>query len=108
MATSMHYDEILARRALPCTLRFVSAQGGDEVVLPGLLAEVGARREQAGFEQFSMLFRVTSAGGPRQGTYAVTFADATSWEMFLVPVQREGADIVYEACFNRSVPATAT
>ena len=103
----MHYDEILAHRAQPCTLRFMSAQVEDEPALAGSLAEVSSRREQGEFEQFSLLFRRSESGAARQGTYAVTFADDTTWEVFLVPIRREGADTVYEACFNRKVPVAA-
>ena len=97
----MHYEDILAHRAHACTLEFLTAHPGQEPVVAATLAEVSDRVASAGFELFSLLFRVPHPGAARQGTYAVAFADGVNWEVFLVPVRREGADIVYEACFNR-------
>ncbi|MEO6689154.1 MAG: hypothetical protein ABIS07_13915 [Dokdonella sp.] len=97
----MHYDEILARRGQSCTLEYLTAQPGLEPADAASLAEVSERVASAAFEQFSLLFRVPQPGAARQGTYAVAFADGVNWEMFLVPVRREGADVLYEACFNR-------
>jgi hypothetical protein len=107
MPDSITYDEILARRTLPCVLRYQSAQPGDEPAMAASLADVSERRESAGFEQFSLLFRVAEAGAPRQGTYTIAFVDAPSWEVFLVPLRCEGADVVYEACFNRGARTAA-
>lgn len=99
----MHYDEILTYRAQSCTLRYLTAAPGEEPTSVAVLDEVSDRLAREGFEQFSLLFRVAGSGAPRQGTYAVTFAGATTWEVFLVPVKREGTDVYYEACFNRDV-----
>jgi hypothetical protein len=89
------HAEFRARLAQACSLHLAGAPAP----LDGVLAEVGDRREHSGYEQFSLLFHAD--GPPRQGTYAVTFADGRHWELFLVPVAQEGARIVYEACFNR-------
>jgi hypothetical protein len=104
---AMHYDEILAHRAQSCTLQYLASAPGEEPAKAAMLAEVSDRLAREGFEQFSMLFSVAESGAPRQGTYAVTFADATAWEIFLVPVRRQGADVFYEACFNRDVADAA-
>ena len=98
----MHYDEILAHRTQSCTLQYLTVAGGVEEAISGaVLSEVSELVASAGFEQFSLLFRVPQPGAARQGTYAVAFADGVNWEVFLVPVRREGADLFYEACFNR-------
>lgn len=100
----MHYDEIFAHRAQSCTLQYLTAAGGgEEASSVAVLAEVSDRVVSAEFEQFSMLFRVPPPDAARQGTYAVAFADGVNWEVFLVPIRREGADVFYEACFNRNI-----
>ncbi|MEO7324953.1 MAG: hypothetical protein ABIW82_09005 [Dokdonella sp.] len=97
----MRYDEILAHRAQSCTLQYQTADGGDEAATTAAtLAEVSDLVASAGFERFTLLFRVPQLGAGQQGTYAVAFADGVNWEVFLVPVRREGADVLYEACFN--------
>lgn len=91
------YAELQARREQACALSY--AADAQDAAQSGVLSEVGARSERSGYEQFSLLFRVH--GAPRQGNYAVTFADGMRCDVFLVPVAREGEQIVYEACFNR-------
>ena len=103
----MHYDEILAYRAQSCTLRYLTAAPGEEPTSAAVLDEVSDRLAREGFEQFSLLFSAAASGVPRQGTYSVAFADATTWEVFLVPVRRHGAEVFYEACYNREVAAAA-
>lgn len=93
------YAELQARREQACALNYVVAADAKDAAQSGVLSEVGARSEHSGYEQFSLLFRVH--GAPRQGNYAVTFADGMRCDVFLVPVAREGEQIVYEACFNR-------
>jgi hypothetical protein len=104
---AMHYDEILAHNTQSCTLAYLTEQPGQAAAIAATLAEVSGRVASAGFEQFSMLFRVAQSGAARQGTYAVAFADGVNWEVFLVPVRREGADVFYEACFNRDIASAA-
>jgi len=97
------YAEFQARREQACALNYVVSADAHDAPQPGVLAEIGARSERAGYEQFSVLFRVH--GAPRQGNYAVTFADGLRWEVFLVPIAREDEQIVYEACFYRQTGA---
>ena len=101
MAALPSYAEIRARQAQPCMLRHGSGQATDDRPIAALLAEVDERREGGGCEQFSLFFSATEPGQPRQGIHTVTFADAAIWEVFLVPVRRDGEQVVYEACFNR-------
>lgn len=98
------YADIHARREQACTLRSLS-DADAAPALEAVLASVGERTEHAGYERFSLFFRADQGSGARQGTYAVGFSDGTRWDMFLVPIERAGAQIVYQACFNRSLPA---
>jgi uncharacterized protein DUF6916 len=104
MPESMRYEDFLARRASDCSLR-CSAGDAAEQAFPAVLAEVGERGQRQGYEHFSLLFHAETAATPQQGSYAVTFADGVCWEIFLVPVAREGARVVYEAVFNRTIAA---
>lgn len=97
------YAECQTRQEQACALNYLVSADAQDVAQPGVLAEVGTRRERSGYEQFMLLFR--AHGAPRQGNYTVTFADGMRWEVFLVPVAREGEQIVYEACFNRETVA---
>lgn len=97
------YAEMHARQQQACTLHYLSGAPEESPALDGVLSEVGERRELGGYERFSLLFRADEGSGPRQGTYAIRFADHARWEIFLVPVARVEAQIVYEACFNRGV-----
>lgn len=103
MTAPPSYAELQARRAQACALNYVVAADAQDAAQAGVLAEVGTRSERSGYEQFSLLFR--TQGAPRQGNYAVTFADGMRCDVFLVPVAREGEQIVYEACFNRQIVA---
>jgi len=58
------------------------------------------------FEQFVLLFKVDEPGRPQQGNYTLLFDGEADRRIFLVPVAREGAQVAYEAVFNR-VAATA-
>lgn len=102
MSGSLRYEDFLARLASDCSLR-CSAGGDEEPVLPAVLAEVGERRERQGFEVFALLFHALTPGTPQQGSHSVTFGDGVSWDIFLVPIAREGTRVVYEAIFNRAV-----
>lgn len=103
MSEATRYEDFLAHAASTCKLRLDAGDAsGPGPELRALLAEVGARSERQGFEVFSLLFHVET-GMPQQGMHAVSFDDGTRMEMFLVPIGREGAMIVYEAVFNRSI-----
>ncbi|AJP72626.1 DUF6916 family protein [Sphingomonas hengshuiensis] len=56
---------------------------------------IGQRRDP-----FSLLFRSRSPVILPQKTYRVKNPTLGELDMFLVPVAREGADIVYQAVFN--------
>lgn len=101
MPESMRYEDFLAQLARECSLRY-SVGDASEPAFPAVLAEVGERRERQGFELFSLLFHAQTAGTPQQGNHAVAFADGVSWDIFLVPIAREGTRVVYEAIFNRA------
>ncbi len=103
MTASMRYEDLSALQGRACRIRSLDREG-DAVELVGVLAEVGERREQRGYEQFALLFKADEPGHPQQGNYEVEFdGDEARW-IFLVPVAREGARIVYEAVFNRTAP----
>jgi hypothetical protein len=105
MPASMGYEDLLALLGRACRVRALDREGG-AVDLDGVLAEVGERRERQGYEQFALLFKVEESGVPHQGNYAVLFDGEDAREIFLVPVARAGAQVAYEAVFNRSaVPA---
>ncbi|MEO7063064.1 MAG: hypothetical protein ABI082_04720 [Dokdonella sp.] len=100
------YPEFRSRVAQTCSLRcLVDTAIEDAPVLDAVLSDVSERGERSGYEHFSLMFRAEEGTGPRQGMYAVSFADGVRWDVFLVPVERDSARIVYEACFNRGVPA---
>lgn len=108
MTASPSYTEILERCAQSCTLHYLATpDAAGETPLSAVLSTVSECRERAGYEQFSLLFHADDVAEPRQGMYAVNFADGVRWDVFLVPVERKAAQIVYEACFNRSVGANA-
>lgn len=100
MSDALRYEEFRARLAGECSLRYgdLDANGPS---LPAVLAEVGERREQQGFESFALLFHVENAEAPQQGSHVVTFADGVQLEIFLVPIARDGKRLIYEAVFNR-------
>lgn len=102
MPASMLYDDLLALQGCGCRLRRLGAgdEGADD--LPATLWQVGERRRRGDCEEFSLLFHVAASGMPRQGLYGVTFDGDDTREMFLVPVGREGTQVIYEASFNRS------
>jgi hypothetical protein len=104
MSDALRYEEFLAHLASDCSLRYI-AEDESGPTLPAVLAEVGARRERAGFEQFALLFHADMADVPQQGNHAVTFDDGVQRVIFLVPIAREGRQVVYEAIFNRPVAA---
>jgi hypothetical protein len=104
MSASMRYEDLLALRGRDCRLQPL---GDDAAVeLHAVLADVGERRERQGYEQFALVFRAQESGEPQQCIYAVTFDGDEAREMFLVPIGREGAQVSYEACFNRSAAST--
>lgn len=102
MSDALRYEEFRARLASECSLRYGEGDATGPS-LPAVLAEVGERHEQRGFESFALLFHVEDVEAPRQGSYVVSFADGVQLEIFLVPVAREGNRLVYEAVFNRTV-----
>lgn len=102
MTASMRYEDLSALLGRPCRIRSLDREG-EAVELVGVLADVGARREQQGFEQFALLFKVEEPGRPQQGNHAVEFDGDDARDIFLVPVAREGAQVLYEAVFNRAV-----
>jgi hypothetical protein len=105
MPASTRYEDLAALLGRACRIRSLDREG-DAVEFDGVLAEVGERRERQGYEQFVLLFKVDESGRPQQGNYAITFDGEDSRDIFLVPVAREGAQVAYEAVFNRSaVPA---
>ena len=99
MPASMLYDDLLALHGRDCRLSRAGDDGGEDLV--ATLTQVGERRRRGEWEEFSLLFRVAVSGLPRQGLYNVMFDGDDAREMFLVPVGREGAHVVYEASFNR-------
>jgi hypothetical protein len=101
MPASMRYEELSALLGRACRVRSLDREG-DAVELVGTLAEVGERRERQGYEQFALLFKVDEPGAPQQGNYAVVFEGEEPRGIFLVPVAREGTQVVYEAVFNRA------
>jgi hypothetical protein len=101
MSDALRYEEFRARLASECSLRYVDA-GAAGPGMSAVLAEVGERRERQGFEWFSLLFHVDGVEAPQQGSHVVRFADGVQLEVFLVPIAREGARMVYEAVFNRA------
>ncbi len=80
-----------------CALR----RQADGVVLPARLVGVSERKLQGGYEEFTVLFRVTGDAQPQQGICTVSFENRPAQDMFVVPVGREGVEILYEACFMR-------
>ncbi|RYD14695.1 MAG: hypothetical protein EOP90_12150 [Lysobacteraceae bacterium] len=101
MADALRYEEFRARLASECSVRYGDADATGPS-LPAVLAEVGERREQQGFESFALLFHVENVEAPQQGSHVVRFADGTELDVFLVPIARDGARLVYEAVFNRA------
>ena len=75
------YQDLKDQQARPCTLRF------------------------ADLEQDRVDLRFADGGAPRQGMYAVTLPGWAAQEWFLVPVGRNSEGMLYEATFNRLVPA---
>ncbi len=100
MSDALRYEEFRARLSSECSVRYgdAGAAGPD---FPAVLAEVGERREQQGFESFSLLFHVDNVAAPQQGSHVVRFADGVQLDVFLVPIARDGTRLVYEAVFNR-------
>lgn len=102
MSDAMRYEDFLTRKASSCGLRFGVGEAA-EAAFQAVLSEVGERKERQGFENFTLLFRAEPAGAPQQGIHVVTFADGVQQEIFLVPVARAGAQVDYEAIFNRAI-----
>lgn len=97
---------IRERQSRKCVLRYLAdPMMAEPYALSGVLSEVGERGERGGYEQFSLMFHAEEGSGAHQGMYAVDFDDGVRWNLFLVPVQRDGTQIAYEACFNRAVQA---
>lgn len=105
MPASMRYEDLSALLGRACRIRSLDREG-EAVEFAGALVEVGERRERQGFEQFVLLFKVDEPGRPQQGNYTILFDGEEDRGIFLVPVAREGAQVAYEAVFNR-VAATA-
>ena len=99
------YQDLKDQQARPCPLRYVDVESGGEAEIDAILLEVGECRIRNGYEQFALLFRVADGGAPRQGMYAVTLPGWAAQEWFLVPVGRNSEGMLYEATFNRLVPA---
>jgi hypothetical protein len=101
----MRYEDLSALLGRACRIRSLD-RDGEPVELAGALVEIGERRERQGFEQFALLFKVEEPGRPQQANYIVEFDGEEERGIFLVPIAREGAQVAYEAVFNR-VAATA-
>jgi hypothetical protein len=64
------------------------------------LAEVSQRREQAGYESFSLVFHGPAATAFGQGTRRLVHAELGGLDVFLVPIAPAGGTARYEAVFN--------
>jgi hypothetical protein len=77
------------RRVPPTTLTLVE------------VAEPEPDDQPDGFEVFSLLFRGAAADFIGQGMHPLAHEALGEFELFVVPIGRDGDDIVYEAAFNR-------
>jgi hypothetical protein len=54
-------------------------------------------------EQFSLVFRAPADAPAEQRIYGLEHDETGPFELFLVPLGRDGEDLLYEAVFNRRV-----
>jgi hypothetical protein len=67
------------------------------------LVEVEEGRSSPDHEQFALVFRAPRDMPAQQGTYRVKHPVLGALDLFLVPVGREGDDLLLEAVFNRLI-----
>lgn len=80
---------------------------GDDTV-PLRLASVSDEQRLGEFQQFSLYFHGPPAALLTQGIYLLDHDVIGTLALFLVPILGSNQErIVYEACFNRRVPADA-
>jgi hypothetical protein len=68
-------------------------------VTPGPSTPAGAKGPH--YENFSLIFHGTGSRLIPQGTYAFSHEQLGAFDLFIVPVGREGEVILYQAVFNR-------
>jgi hypothetical protein len=71
------------------------------------LAEVRQSSGPPSYEQFSLVFSAPVEGPPEQRIYELEHDGTGSFELFLVPLGRSEAGVLFEAVFNRRVESTA-
>jgi uncharacterized protein DUF6916 len=71
------------------------------------LAEVRQSGGSPSYEQFSLVFSAPVEGPPEQRIYELEHDGTGSFELFLVPLRRSEAGVLFEAVFNRRVESTA-
>jgi hypothetical protein len=69
------------------------------------LVEVRSGRSSPRQEQFALLFCGPLATPLAQGMYPLRHAQLGEFDLFLVPVGKDGQGYYYEAVFNRLLPA---
>jgi hypothetical protein len=100
METSVQRLPSKAQFAAQVSSRFdVDLDNGAPVALELVDLEEGLSSAEQ--EQFALVFRAPRDMPARQGTYHLEHAVLGAVDLFLVPVGREGDDVILEATFNR-------
>jgi hypothetical protein len=71
------------------------------------LVEVRRGSSAAGWEAFSLVFQAPVEAPAEQRIYELEQGVTGSFELFLVPIGRDGGGLRYEAVFNRRIEPTA-
>lgn len=73
-----------------------------------VLTEVSDLKTTPRQEIFSIYFRGPAEFVLPQSIYRLAHATLESCELFLVPISRDSAGVMYEAVFNRLLPSSAS
>jgi hypothetical protein len=78
---------------------------GELPVIDLVLMDVSEYLHTARQESFSLFFRGPSSAFMQQGMYQLQNEKLGDLQLFLVPVGQQGGGYVYQAVFNRLIPA---
>ena len=93
---SLHYADFA-----PYINTKFQVQLNDDATMEIELIRVEEKPSSTRQEQFALTFRAPANAPPQQWLYQLQHEQLGSGKLFLVPIEREGEALIYEAVFNR-------